>query len=88
MLSLPFIDGRLKTIRESTNEGKELIELKKVVRIGWPHHKSNVPDHVKQYWNFQDEIHVAEDLVFVGDRIIIPADNQEHVLTVLHESHF
>ena len=52
-----------------------------------PSHKSNTPSEIRQYWNIQDAIHTAEDLIFVGDRIIITADHQELVLKVLQESH-
>ena len=85
--TLPFSDERLNDIKESTNSDRDLIQLKKVIQNGWPNHKSNLPSEIRQYWNIQDEIHTAEDLIFVGDRIIIPADHQELVLKVLHESH-
>ena len=85
--NLPFNEEKIHNLKESTNDDRELTDLKKTVENGWPHHKSNVPDSVKQFWNYQDEIHVEEDLVFVGDRIIIPAEQQEYVLSVLHKSH-
>ena len=85
--TLPFSDERLNAIKESTNSDRDLKQLKKVIQEGWPSHKSNLPSEIRQYWNIQDEIHTTEDLMFVGDRIIIPADHQELVLKVLHESH-
>ena len=85
--TLLFSDERLNAINESTNSDRDLKQLNKVIQEGWPSHKSNLPSEIRQYWNIQDEIHTTEDLIFVGDIKITPADHQELVLQVLHESH-
>lgn len=47
--SLPFSDDRFEKMRQSTNSDQELQLLKETVQNGRPHHKSNLPDEIKQY---------------------------------------
>lgn len=85
--NLPFSDTRLQKLRESLATDDQLQDLRKVVMDGWPHHKHALKQSVKPYWNFKEEIHIADNLLFVGDRIIIPSDQRQTVLDAVHESH-
>lgn len=85
--SLPFSDDRFEKMRQSTNSDQELQLLKETVQNGRPHHKSSLPDEIKQYWSIIDEIHTIDDLLFINERIIVPKDQRELMLSVIHESH-
>ena len=54
---------------------------------GWPKSRKSVPPHVQSLWNITDELHVAEGITFVGERVLIPATLRRPMLRLIHESH-
>ena len=52
---------------------------------GWPNNIINVPHDVREYWNVCNEIHTTGNLLFVGNRLIVPAAKQSSVLQLIHE---
>ena len=85
--NVPYSPIRLTQIRSATQDDPTLQTLKNTVKVGWPHKMSSVPQSISGYWNIRDEIHIAEDILFVGDRIIIPSALRSDMLSLLHESH-
>uniref|UniRef100_H3AAN9 Uncharacterized protein n=1 Tax=Latimeria chalumnae TaxID=7897 RepID=H3AAN9_LATCH len=48
-------------------------QLKETVLQGWPRERSTVPLGARPYWCYRDEISVYDDILFKGDRVIIPS---------------
>jgi hypothetical protein len=84
---IQFTRDLLNDLRESTNLDSVLNALKEIVHIGWPESAKQVPNLVKPYWAFRDEITVEDGLLLKGDRIIIPITQQERILKKLHIPH-
>jgi len=82
-----FSEDILSRIRENTNKDPELAALKEQVYIGWPENYKKVPDILKPYWSYRDEIAVEDGILMKGYRIIIPKSMQQETLTKLHASH-
>ena len=51
---------------------------------GWPTNINNVPDSARDYWKVRDQLHVADGLIFVGERLVVPTTI---VLQGIHEGH-
>ena len=85
--NLPISDEKLSVMRNATMRDPELLSLKSVLKEGWPQHKKNLPENLRPYWNYMSEIHEADNLLFVGDRIIVPLEQRNYVLSKIHESH-
>ena len=53
---------------------------------GWPERKEDVPEEIRPYWDFREEIRVAEELPFKGNysksTAVRNADNDTHVTKV------
>lgn len=64
-----------------------LQQLKHILDIGWPNNIINVPQDILEYWNVCNETHVAENLLFMGDRLIVPTTKRSSVLQLIHEGH-
>ncbi|XP_018372980.1 PREDICTED: uncharacterized protein LOC108767548 [Trachymyrmex cornetzi] len=47
---------RKEIIIAETNVDSELIELKKVIKEGWPKMKNSLNDQIKPYWGIRDEL--------------------------------
>ena len=54
---------------------------------GWPKSRKSVPPDVQSLWNTRDELNVAEGIIFVGERVLIPATLRQQMLRLIHESH-
>ena len=47
----------------------------------------SLPQELQHYWNVRDELHEAEGLLFLGDRIVVPKKLRPDMLQLIHESH-
>ena len=63
----------MNQIREETGKDPSLITLNKVVLGGWPSQKSEVPDEIRAYWDFRDEISVYDGVLSKSHQVIVPA---------------
>ena len=55
-----------------------------VIMSGWPEKRSDCPAYLHAYWNYRDELPVADGLILKGKRIVIPESLQPDVLKQLH----
>ena len=61
--------------------------VKTLCQSGWPKTAKNVPVNVRKYWNFRDELHVFDGIVFKNKCIVEPVSLQNSMLDLIHESH-
>jgi len=85
--SLPISDEKMKVFQQVTAEDPTLQTLKKQIQVGWPDKKSDVPDCIRPYSGFQDELSEANGLLFKGEQIIVPRMLQKEMLQKLHQGH-
>ena len=87
MERLPMTKEKLAQMKAATAQDEILQMLSKVVRNAWPSHKRKLPVSVAYYWNLRAEIHEADGLLFLGEKLIIPQEMRQGVLNCIHESH-
>ena len=85
--NIPATNSRIESIKAATAEDKNLQAVAKLVEYGWPQNKINVPQEAMDYWTIRDELHMAEGLLFLGERLVIPASERQHTLNSIHEGH-
>ena len=85
--SLPISQEKLAEMKLATARDETLQSLSTTVKDGWPSLKPNVPTSIFHYWNVRDEIHEAEGLLFLGQKLIIPQSLRQDILRRIHESH-
>ena len=56
-------EGRLNNIREETAKDHVLCELKEVIVHGRPDRVKELPNQVRPYWSFRDELAVEDGLI-------------------------
>ena len=84
---MPVSEPKKDKLREATEQDPDLQLVKQMVLRGWPRHRRSTPKSIQGYWLVRDQIHIAEDLLCMDDRIIVPKLLQQEMLTTLHESH-
>ena len=84
---LPVSDATQTAIREATEADATLRQLKTIIRQGWPASKEEVPENVRDYFSFREELSIQNGLVFKGERLAIPASMRDNMLAKIHASH-
>ena len=85
--NLPLTEEKLTQMKSETAQDETLQELLKVVKSGWPSHRSKVPSLITHYRHLRGEVHEAEGLLLLGKKLIIPHGMRQDVLNCIHESH-
>ena len=78
---------RIQQIQTETVKDPTLNVLKSFISHGWPDKRSDCPSHLHGYWNYREELTVANGLILKGTRIVIPKKVQPEVLKQLHYAH-
>ncbi|XP_041472558.1 uncharacterized protein K02A2.6-like [Lytechinus variegatus] len=84
-LSLP--DDRIAEIKRQTANDPTLCQLKDTILEGWPDHKSQLPQSLTPYFGFRDELSVSDDLIFKGERLVVPKQVRHKMKEELHRGH-
>ena len=87
VVNIPVSASKLSEIRQATEQDPTLRKVKDLIVTGWPKSRKSVPPEVQNLWNIRDELHVAEDVIFVGEKVLIPAKLRQQMLRLVHESH-
>ena len=61
--------------------------LKEQIKIGWPDKPTGVPEELREYFPFCDELSVENDFVFKGSRLLVPAAARSDIISKSHSSH-
>ena len=85
--SLPISHEKLEIFRQETANDRTLQELKTLMHSGWPTNKDDVPQEVRAYTGFQDELSENDGLLFKGEQLIVPKTLQKDMLQKIHEGH-
>ena len=85
--NIPVSANKLSEIRQATEQDPTLMKVRSLIMRGWPKFRKSVPPEVQNVWNIRDELHLAEGVIFVGEKVLIPAKLCQHILRLIHESH-
>lgn len=78
---------RIAQIKEETAKDGKLLSLCSIITQGWPDTRSDCPVHLHAFWNYHDELTVADGIILKGTCILIPKSLQADVLQQLHYVH-
>jgi len=65
----------------------EYTKLITQIKAGWPDTPAAVPEELRQFMTFGDELTVADGLVYKGSRVVIPRGARNDILQRIHASH-
>lgn len=83
-----FSNGKLTELKQTTNEDQEMTALREQIINGWPEKQRSLPQPLRQYWSYRDELTVEEGgVIMKGQRILIPKQCRKDILTKLHDAH-
>ena len=59
-------------IKMATQEDKEMQDLMKFIKSGFPDDARILPAHVKPYNPYQSSMYIVDNVVMLGDRVVVP----------------
>ena len=83
----PVSDSKLEQIKHESKHDVVMRKLKDVIRDGWSEVKYDLPQNVREYWNFRNELSEADGIILKGENIVISTTMRKQMLMKLHESH-
>ena len=86
MEQLSASEGRLVQIRATKDTDDVCKRLKNMVQTGLRNRKA-LPPELQQYWQYRQDLLVADGLLIKGERLVIPVTMQEEMLGKIHEGH-
>ena len=84
---MPIRKERLTEIRLETEKDDTLQTLKYMILKGLLDDPNDIPLLIKSYSNSKDEDSVQDELIFKGNRIVIPLNLRNDIKKVIHSSH-
>lgn len=88
VLTNAISDANIDEFKQATKADDELQDLSKIIQTGWPGRIKSLKPGIRQYWSVRDRLTVADGLVLLGERIVIPRSLRNKVLEKIHGSHF
>ena len=85
--SLALSKDRIQQICQASAGDPVMKSLQKVIQEGWPSKKSDVPEIVRPYFSIRDELVLEGELVFKGQRLVVPAVVHTDMMAKIHSTH-
>ena len=83
-----FGDQKLHSLLKKANADQDYVALRNVVNSGFPPKRRMLPDGLKDFWIFKDELTNFKGFVLQDEKkIVIPAKCRDSVLKDLHLAH-
>lgn len=86
--SLHIPDQRLEAVRQATSGDHQSAILIQYIQEGWPDHRYEVPEEIKEYFDIRDTLTFDEGIIYKGERLVIPRDLRSDIKARLHASHY
>ena len=84
---LAVSEERLAEIRNHTGMDETMTLLRDTILKGWPEHRRDTPQALTPFFIIRDELAVSEELIFKGDKLVVPRTLQGSILMQIHSAH-
>jgi hypothetical protein len=84
---LAVSEEKKKETQEAMRRDPVLQQVKHFHVHGWPKNIKDVKEEVRMFWKIRHDISTAEDLLFIGDKLLVPLEMRKKMLSALHEGH-
>ena len=82
-----FSEPRLALIKNETKDEKQLQDLCTIIKNGWPIERRTLPQNIREFWPYRNELTYENNMVIKGNQILIPTSLRSDILKDLHIPH-
>lgn len=75
-------------LRDETKKDEHLSKLMATIAQGWPDDRKQLPQPLRAYWTYRDELTTDNGLIYKGAQVMIPQSMQAEMLLKIHANHF
>ncbi|XP_011688397.1 PREDICTED: uncharacterized protein K02A2.6-like [Wasmannia auropunctata] len=76
-----------KRFQQETRLDPDMQILRKYIETDWPLDKHAVPDSIKVYLTYKDELSVIDDIIYKDTRMVVPSKLRQEMLNRIHYNH-
>ncbi|XP_033105933.1 uncharacterized protein LOC117108106 [Anneissia japonica] len=87
LADLAVPEKQLQDIQTATASDTGLHTVKRLITSGSPEHRSQVPPEAQPYFHCKHELSILDNIVFKGDRCVVPQSACEAIRKELHSAH-
>ena len=80
-------DSRLDSIRTAIKNDIKMQKLKQTIACGWPDLRAECDPGILDFWNHRDELSFEDDLIFRGQKLLIPHALRQEMISKVHTGH-
>ena len=77
----------LHKLQQATSQDHHIQCLKECIMQGWPEGRDKIPQYIRTYWTFRDDMVVIDGVIIKGRHIVVLQALQKQPLQQLHISH-
>ena len=59
-------------LQQATSQNEHLPQLNQHIIKGWPDNKDQIPQDIRTYWTFHNDMAVIDGVILKGRHIVIP----------------
>ena len=74
-------------VRVATASDQGMLQLSDLIKQGMPEHRPEVPEPLKQYFQYREGLSTVDGVILYKDRIVVPPSLRQEVLDALHSAH-
>ena len=85
--NLPISPEKYVELQQATDTDPVVQAFSSIIQHAWPKSKEDVPNAVRQYWDYWDELSSVDGLLFRAQQLTAPHSWGKEMLDRIHESH-
>ena len=85
--NLPVSDTKRTQLLNATENDEQLQQLSRLIKNGWPPNISNVPTGLRKFWKVRHNLYMADQLILMKGRVVVPSSMRGEILTCIHKGH-
>ena len=80
-------DETRERLRRAPASCQDLQSLAHYILHGWPPSKDHLPQPLRAFWHFREELSITDGILLKATRAIVPSSLRPSMLTKIHHSH-
>ena len=82
-----FSNTKQVQLQKETSRDPTMKLLSRTIQDGWPDEIRQVPNSLRTFWSYRDELGIVNGIIFKGRQVVVPESLREDILEQLHTSH-
>ena len=87
LMVTPVASHRMVALKKETASDPQLAKIISTLKNGWPESLKETDPEIQEFFNFREQLIVQDDIVYKGEKIVVPASLRPEYLKQIHQGH-